>query len=289
MSKQKFATTSTLQETFSMIFVSSIVLSSLVILHAGSLTPLMEAMAKDFTQKTGLKVERRAGGSLYLLNLIREKRVDYDLFFSADIELLGKIEGAKPIPFAQNRLVIAYTEKSKFAREINPKNFLDVLSRPGVNIGRSDPELDPCGYRALIMLQIMEKLYGKDLVKKIRKNASPENVRPKSAEILNLLELGEIDYAIIYLSEAKTRNFLFLELPDSLNFGNPSLSSFYSQFSVKLRTGEVRGTPIIYGYVINPASKNKREVKLFTKFLEENLPNFLTKFHFLPVKEIPTP
>jgi molybdate/tungstate transport system substrate-binding protein len=63
------------------------------------------------------------------------------------------------IRFATNQLVLCYTDKSRFAKEINADNWRKILSRKGVIWGHSDPNLDPCGYRSLMVLQLAEKFY----------------------------------------------------------------------------------------------------------------------------------
>jgi molybdate/tungstate transport system substrate-binding protein len=47
-------------------------------------------------------------------------------------------------------MVLAYTERSAGAGEVNGANWWQVLLRPDVRVGRSDPALDPSGYRALM-------------------------------------------------------------------------------------------------------------------------------------------
>ncbi len=61
--------------------------------------------------------------------------------------------------FARNRMVIAYTPKSKFASEITAKNWTSMLLRAGVETGRANPDLDPNGYRTLLVLQLAEAFY----------------------------------------------------------------------------------------------------------------------------------
>jgi molybdate/tungstate transport system substrate-binding protein len=61
------------------------------------------------------------------------------------------------IRFATNQLVLCYTDKSRFADEINADNWTDILQKKEVVWGHSDPNLDPCGYRSLMVLQLAEK------------------------------------------------------------------------------------------------------------------------------------
>src|SRR5215216_5148173 len=49
--------------------------------------------------------------------------------------------------FARNSMVLIYTAQSSAAREINGQNWWQILLRPEVRAGHSDPALDPNGYR----------------------------------------------------------------------------------------------------------------------------------------------
>jgi len=63
--------------------------------------------------------------------------------------------------FATNEIVIAYSDKSKYSSEINVDNWTDILLRDDVIYSRSDPDADPCGYRAVFTMMLEEKLHGK--------------------------------------------------------------------------------------------------------------------------------
>ena len=43
----------------------------------------------------------------------------------------------------RNRLVVAYTDRSKHAREINANNWTRIVRGKDVEIGRTDPNLAP--------------------------------------------------------------------------------------------------------------------------------------------------
>lgn len=255
-----------------------------MILHAGSLSAMMDELSKRFKEETSIEIVRRAGGSLFLTNLIKEKRAEWDIFFSADFNLLQDIKGTfcdTIYPFASNEMVLAYTDKSIYSKEINEKNWIQILTRKNVRIGRSNPELDPCGYRALLVLEILKIRYGKETVDKILNNSSEKNVRPKASEVANLLEMGELDYAFLYLNEALTRKLHYIELGDSLNFGNPELQDYYKQFSITLKNGKViHGDPIVYGFCINRKSKKTKEIRSFLEFWKKYGKDLTKKYNF---------
>ncbi|MEO0247056.1 MAG: extracellular solute-binding protein [candidate division WOR-3 bacterium] len=263
----------------------TVIFSKIIILHAGSLNSLISEMAREFQRKSGIEVVRRSAGSLMLANLIIEKRVDWDIFFSADYQILQNLLvdfAESPHPFARNEIVIAYTERSPYSKELSQENWYKILSKKGLRIGRSNPRFDPCGYRVILLLEIVRKIYGENVYNDLKENLKDKYVRPGTSQVLNLLEMGEVDYVFTYLSEAKARNLPYIAFSDTLNFGNPDLSDFYRSFRVKINNIEIAGAPIIYAYAINPRSKNRREILEFLKFFESQREKLIIKHNFIP-------
>jgi molybdate/tungstate transport system substrate-binding protein len=176
-----------------------------IVFHAGSLTVPFARMEKEFEARhPNLDILREAGGSTRMARMISELDKPADIMASADFAVIDKslIPGKASwnIRFATNQLVLAYTPESKFAGEINAENWYKILGRPGVIWGHSDPNLDPCGYRSLMVLQLAEKYYEEPgLYKELLANRPEENIRPKSVELVSLLETGNMDYAWEYL------------------------------------------------------------------------------------------
>jgi len=134
----------------------------LIIFHAGSLTVPFAKIEKDFEAKhSKVDVLREGGGSTKMARMISELHKPADIMASADVNVIDKAlipEHADwNIWFATNQLVLCYTDKSRFAKQITAENWYDILSRKGVIWGHSDPNLDPCGYRSLMVLQLAEK------------------------------------------------------------------------------------------------------------------------------------
>ena len=108
--------------------------------------------------------------------------------------------------------------------------------------GHSDPNLDPCGYRSLMVLQLAEKYYNKPgLYDRLIANRPKENIRPKSVELVSLLKTGNMDYAWEYLSVAVQHDLKYVVLPDKINLGNYQYDDFYKEAKVKV-TGKKPGT-----------------------------------------------
>ena len=156
----------------------------LIIFHAGSLSVPFKTIEKQFEAKyPNINVLRQSGGSTKMARLISEQGKPADLMASADYVVINKNLIPKfadtNIRFATNQMVLCYTAKSKYADQIDSKNWMEILAKPGVSWGHSDPNLDPCGYRSLMVLQLAEKHYNiNDLYTKLsKKRTGPSQSR----------------------------------------------------------------------------------------------------------------
>ena len=251
----------------------------LIIFHAGSLSVPFAAMEKAFEAKyPGVDVLREAGGSTKMARLISETGKPADIMASADYTVIDKVlipgNAAVNIRFATNQLVLCYTDKSKFADEINAKNWSEILQRKGVIWGHSEPNLDPCGYRSLMVLQLAEKFYKQPgLYEKLLANRPVANVRPKAVELVTLLQNGDMDYAWEYRSVAVQHGLKFISLDDHINLGNYELDDFYKQAKVQV-SGKEPGTfmtqtgqSVTYGVTLVNDAPNKEAAEAFLAYL----------------------
>lgn len=251
----------------------------IIIFHAGSLSVPLKAVEKDFEAKyPKVDVLREAAGSQKCARKIADLHKPCDIMASADYTVIDKLLIPKyadwNIRFATNQMVLCYTDKSKFAKEINAKNWYDILEKKGVVWGHSDPNLDPCGYRALMVLQLAEKYYKKPgLYKKVLANRPKANIRPKSVELVSLLQTGNMDYAWEYLSVAVQHGLKYVTLPEEINLGNYQFDKQYRQAVVKV-TGkkpgtmmEMKGKSITYGITLIKDAPNREAAVVFMQYL----------------------
>jgi len=250
-----------------------------IIFNAGSLTMPLAQMEKEFEAKyPGVDVLREAGGSQQCARKIIDLKKPCDIMASADYTVIDKLlipnDADWNIRFATNQLVLCYTDKSKYAGEVNDKNWYEILARKGVIWGHSEPNLDPCGYRALMVLQLAEKYYKQPgLYERLIGNRPKENIRPKSVELVSLLQTGNMDYAWEYLSVAVQHELKFLELPDQINLGNYQFDTFYSKAVVKV-TGkkpgtfmDMKGGSVTYGITMIKDAPNREAAIAFLKYM----------------------
>jgi len=252
---------------------------TVVMFHAGSLTMPFEAMEKEFEARyPGVDLQREASGSQAAARKVTDLNKPCDIMASADFKVIDKLLIPKHadwnIRFATNELVLCYTDKSKFAKEVNAKNWDNILQRKAVVWGHSDPNLDPCGYRALMVLQLAEKYYRKPgLYKNILANRPLENIRPKSVELVSLLQTGNMDYAWEYRSVALQHGLKYVSLPDKINLGNYKEDPYYSQAVVKLtgaKPGEymdMKGESTTYGVTLIKDAPNKEAAVAFLEYM----------------------
>ncbi len=180
---------------------------------------------------------------------------------------LGSRYSGWAVAFASDQLVLAYTQvysnstekamvKSivdQFASALATNNSLDYshaydnLTSGKVTVGISNPSSDPAGLRGWISLEIAGKVYADNsslYTSAIVKNNGARNAT-SAAELVSPLTTGNIQFLFIYRSVAVSEHLPYIELSNYTNFGNASMSSFYSGFSYNTATGELSGSPIL--------------------------------------------
>lgn len=250
-----------------------------LIFHAGSLSVPFQAVEKAFEAKhPQVDVLREAAGSQACARKITDLHKPCDIMASADYSVIDKLLIPKyadwNVRFATNQMVLCYTAKSKYADKVNADNWYEILTKKGVIWGHSDPNLDPCGYRALMVLQLAEKYYKKPgLYEKVIANRPQANIRPKSVELVSLLQTGNMDYAWEYLSVAVQHGLKYVTLPDEINLGNYQFDDRYRQAVVKVTgkkpgtTMEMKGKSITYGLTLIKDAPNREAAVAFLQYL----------------------
>ncbi len=251
----------------------------LTIFHAGSLSVPFDAMEKEFEAKfPDVDVRREAGGSTASARKISELGKPADIMASADYTVIDKIlipeYAGLNIRFATNQLVLCYTDSSRYADEVNSDNWYEILQRKGVVWGHSDPNLDPCGYRSLMVMQLAEYHYGlPGLYDKLLANRPEENVRPKSVDLISLMQSGNMDYAWEYLSVAEQHDLNYVTIPEKINLGNYEHDDYYKNAVVEVtgsQPGEMMklyGKSITYGITLVKDRANPAAAEAFLAYM----------------------
>jgi len=251
----------------------------LIIFHAGSLTVPVDELTQAFQAKySSVTFLTEGAGSRTTARKVSELGHEADLIMSADYTVIDDLLipdfADWNIRFARNTMVIAYTEQSLYADEITSDNWHEILLRDGVVYGHSEPNADPCGYRTLMVWQLAEEHYGvPSLYENLEVSCPPENVRPKSVELIALLQSGDMDYAFEYRSVAVQHDLKFIELPEEINLSMVEQADFYSHAQVELdgtEPGETitkSGKPIVYGVTMPKNAPHPKLALEFVKFL----------------------
>lgn len=254
----------------------------LIIFHAGSMTIPLKKISEAFkNENPGVEIFLEGAGSRDCARKISDLNKECDIMVSADYDVIEELLipnfSSWYIKFATNEMVIAFTDRSRYGKEINSNNWHEILLKKDVAFGRSDPNSDPCGYRSVLVIKLAEKqLNKKGLANKIL-TKDKNYIRPKEVDLLSLLEINTIDYIFIYRSIAEQNNLNYISLPDQINLKTDVYKDEYKTVSVEVsgkRPGEkttIYGEPMVYGITILQQAPNHKVALAFLKyFLRED-------------------
>lgn len=250
----------------------------LIIFHAGSLSVPMKEITTAFKKENpDVNIMMEAAGSVECARKITELNKPCDIMASADYTVIDKLLIPNfadwNIKFASNEMAIVFTEKSRKNKEINKDNWYKIMLDKSIQIGRADPNADPCGYRAVMVSKLAEIFYKQKGLSEQLLNKDKNNIRPKETDLLALLETGNVDYIFLYRSVAEQHKLNFIVLPDEVNLKNVKFSELYNSVSVEINgktpTEKIsqKGEPMVYGVTIPKNSPNKVVAMAFIKFL----------------------
>jgi molybdate/tungstate transport system substrate-binding protein len=287
--------------------------TKVVLFEAGSLMVPFAQVEKEFEAvNPDINLEIQAHGSIQVIRHVTELGEDVDVVAVADYSLIPLLmyqtlmTNGQPYadwyiePFS-NQLTLGYTENSLYAGEITADNWYEIISRPDVKVGLSDPRMDAVGYRTLMVMRLAEDYYdepglmanalGRYFTVPIaaREEAGfslitvPELLEPNtdrlflrgaSMQLIALLQSNDIDYTFEYKSVVRQQNLKYLELPPAISLGEENFSSEYSKVRVKIDfrrfksvVPEFEGLPIGYGITITGTSTKKSEAARLISFI----------------------
>ncbi|MFA4720248.1 tungstate ABC transporter substrate-binding protein WtpA [Pyrococcus kukulkanii] len=291
----------------------------LIIFHAGSLSVPFQQLEREFAEyaekNLGVKVtfQDEASGSVKAVRKVTDLGRKADIVAVADYTLIPQLMVPNYtdfyVLFATNEIVIAFTDKSKYADEMlkNPDRWYEILARKDVKFGFSDPNQDPCGYRSVMVMKLADLYYKKPIFetlvekttniyangthiyapKEIQVKDRRVVIRPKETDLVALVESGSLDYFFIYKSVAEQHNLKYITLPNEINLKDFSKADFYGQVSITLgSTGKtIKAKPIVYGVTVLKDAPNRDLAIEFLKYLlgengqrvfKENYQDFIT-------------
>ncbi|MEO7361752.1 MAG: extracellular solute-binding protein [Gemmatimonadaceae bacterium] len=252
--------------------------SSIRLFNAASIARPLRVLADSFTARTRITVVQENQSSLELARKLTEFNDIPDVIALADHQVFPKLLSPKFVDgwwlFARNRMVLGYTEKSLHQDLLVNDGWRHVVTMPDVEVGRSDPNTDPSGYRTLMAFQLAELHYNEPgLAKRLLVGAAEKNVRPREADQVGMLQAGELDYIWTYENLARGAGLKFVWLPAAVDLSTAEDSSFYSKASVRV-AGKQRGDsvtfhgePILYGVAVPTAAADTTGGYQFLAFM----------------------
>jgi molybdate/tungstate transport system substrate-binding protein len=268
---------------------------------AGSLTlPFEDIEAQFEADNPNVDVQLEPAGSVACVQKITESGEECDVLASADYSLIPSMMMTEDsdyadwyIIFAVNRMTLAYTDNSKYADEITADNWYEILRRNDVKWGFSDPNLDPCGYRSPMVIQLAEHEYGDDMIFEdlieansditvsedagtylidanmtdLNPNTNRLMIREKSVELVTFVQEGGLDYAFEYSSVAKQHGLNYLELPVTIDLSSADYADLYKTVKIEKTTTTSTGKPIVYGLTIPNNSPNPELAAEFVEYI----------------------
>lgn len=229
------------------------------ILAAGSLN---NALLNGLEPVVDASVQIETHGSAQVARMIDEGLRDPDIVVVADTALFdGPLTPSWYSIFTSNAIVIAYNEETEEGQRLaaSPDEWYTILASDEIALGRSDPKLDPLGYRALFMLELASRYYDtEDLASKLLQR---DQIYPESS-LISRFETGSVDAVIAYRNMAVERGYEFIDLPNQIDLSSPEhVDEWYSTVSYSLPNGKkVQGECISYGSTIRTMSDDALDV-----------------------------
>jgi molybdate/tungstate transport system substrate-binding protein len=250
--------------------------------YAGSLVNLNENLiGPAFAAATEYTYQGKSAGSGAIANLIKGKLAVPDVVEFADPAVNTTLMGAANgnyvswyFTFASSQLVIGFDPKSPVAREFvqvqkHKLPFYKALQQKGLRIGRTDPNIDPKGYRAIWMANLTQKLYHlKGFEQRLFGDTeNPAQVFPEQVLVARMLT-GQVNAGIFYLSEVRDLGIPYITLPARVNLGSTKYTKLYATQHFTTSSGQsVTGAPIEYTVTIPSTVKNEAGAEEFVRFI----------------------
>jgi molybdate/tungstate transport system substrate-binding protein len=250
------------------------------LLYAGSLGSLVERGIVPALAQHRLQVQGEPMGSVAAARMMLDGLRRPDVFLSADPEVNRQILMRPPhrladwyVVFAAGELGIAYRPASRYASLLDAARqghlaWYRALESPGLLLGRTDPALDPKGYRTVLLFRMAADHYGHpELTKLLGADENPQQIFPEPELVLRL-ETGQLDAAVLYRHEAVARGLPFIVLPAAINFSDPRFAARYARYSYRTRSGlTVSGQPILFTATIPTAAAHRSAAIALLQFL----------------------
>lgn len=256
----------------------------LSVAYAGSMGALMDkALGPTIAQQAKVQYQGKGAGAYGLAHLIAVKQINPDVFVSitpGPVEVLQKVGLVDTaVPVASTQMVIAYSDKSKFAADFKAAAagkmpWYSVLEKPGLLFGRTDPKTDPQGRNIVFTMLLAQDFYKQPgLADKILGKVENQQQIFTEPSLLSRLESGQLDATSGYLSAVISHKLPYIKLPEEINLSDPGMiEKWYSKahFDLKLPNGKtdtLSTQPLVFYAAVLKNAPNPKAGADFVKLM----------------------
>jgi molybdate/tungstate transport system substrate-binding protein len=204
--------------------------------YAGSMGALMDrGIGPAFAAEAHASYQGIGQGAFALARLLAARQIRADVFIpitAGPFEVVHRAGLAShAVPVASTQMCIPYSPRSRFAADFAAAAagrlpWYEVLLKPGVRFGRTDPHTDPQGRNILFTLRLAELLYQRPglSARLLGPALNPKQIFTEPS-LLARLEAGQIDAASGYLSAVHSQHLPYIPLPPQINLGDATMAA----------------------------------------------------------------
>lgn len=256
-------------------------LTPIEVAYAGSMGSMMEGPIKAGAARTlEIAMHGRAQGSDALAKLIVGGSIAPDVFLPVTpgpmMTVLKSGKASQATPIARTEMVIAYSPKSKYAKQFadaaagkrGAMPWWQILQQSDLRFGRTDPAVDPQGRNIIFTLQLAEAFYRQPgLAEKILgPTINPAQIFSEPT-VEARLQSGELDAASAYKIQPGPFNLPYVPLPQEINLGNEALHAQYAQTRLELNGKTFHPDSLVYYAAVLEGSTHKDKAGAFVSWL----------------------
>jgi molybdate/tungstate transport system substrate-binding protein len=250
--------------------------------YAGSMGAVMNGGVRTgAAQALGVDLRGRAQGSMGLARLIEGGSIRPDVFISVTpgpMQLvLDAHKATKAVPIARTEMVIAYSPRSRFAKQFatsgqpGARQWWEILETRGLRFGRTDPIVDPLGLNIIFVMKLTADYYRQPNLAELVLGGDINRAQIfQEPELMARLQAGQIDASAAYRTQPGAMNLPFVSLPKEINLGDAELASSYGKVSVTLNGKTLKPSPLVFYATALSAAPHPELAQKFVDWLAGN-------------------